>query len=379
MVMTIWRELGIEPTGDRREIRRAYARRLRDVPPEGFERLREAYRASLEQADGPAVPVGEATQTPEGRRTADSLADDERAAVEDLLNEVIDGIYLSREEEEELSNAAVNFERALSNPLLDNLERRDYFERRLLDEISSRDQLHQILPRSIKAMTGRFRWDERLDRLPLENQVTASRLLDIQEDLDRGEELRRTENRAAALYFFAILIGVLLLIILPSVVTDDWTSIMRGLKILAGVFLLLPLTLLAILAWTLKLAFGRVLRKFETRAFGAPVPAAVRRVLWAVVLMLSGFGALMLGPPFSYMFLGLVIVCLIPVAGIDALRFLAFSAGIWLLLGAYLLLWSPDQTGTGFKLTVLASQCAVAAIVGIWRWLDPGDMESNPE
>lgn len=58
---SIWSVLGIEPTNDEREVRRAYARRLKEVHPEddpdGFKALREAYERALDMARrGWAVP-----------------------------------------------------------------------------------------------------------------------------------------------------------------------------------------------------------------------------------------------------------------------------------------------------------------------------------
>jgi hypothetical protein len=64
--VSIWNELGIEPTTDSRAIKRAYAARLKQVHPEddptGFQRLRKAYEDALAHANGrpkavaPAVP-----------------------------------------------------------------------------------------------------------------------------------------------------------------------------------------------------------------------------------------------------------------------------------------------------------------------------------
>jgi hypothetical protein len=54
--VSIWNELGIEPTTDGRAIKRAYAARLKQVHPEddpaGFQRLRKAYEDALEHANG---------------------------------------------------------------------------------------------------------------------------------------------------------------------------------------------------------------------------------------------------------------------------------------------------------------------------------------
>src|SRR5690348_2246764 len=58
--MQIWQMLGIEPTGDRQAIRRAYARCLKqldpDQNPEAFQRLRFAYEAALAGAQGDTLP-----------------------------------------------------------------------------------------------------------------------------------------------------------------------------------------------------------------------------------------------------------------------------------------------------------------------------------
>lgn len=76
----IWETLGIDPTTDKREIKRGYAARLKQVNPEddpqGFQALRDAYQRALEMADQGAVIVqhvvvdgdaeGEVAEAPEG-------------------------------------------------------------------------------------------------------------------------------------------------------------------------------------------------------------------------------------------------------------------------------------------------------------------------
>lgn len=76
--MDIWNILGLEPTQDISAIKRAYAQKARDChpeeDPEGFMRLREAYQAALDYAQGDsAAPAGaETAQGPEGEEQADT-------------------------------------------------------------------------------------------------------------------------------------------------------------------------------------------------------------------------------------------------------------------------------------------------------------------
>jgi hypothetical protein len=67
-----WTELGIAPTADMGEIRRAYARRLKAIDtaadPAGFQRLRQAYEAALGRAaggQGATAPPPEAAPQPQ--------------------------------------------------------------------------------------------------------------------------------------------------------------------------------------------------------------------------------------------------------------------------------------------------------------------------
>lgn len=59
--MNIWQVLGIAPTRDEAEIRRAYAQQLKthrpDRDPTGYQQLREAFDAAKQQARGGATPI----------------------------------------------------------------------------------------------------------------------------------------------------------------------------------------------------------------------------------------------------------------------------------------------------------------------------------
>ncbi|GJM72744.1 hypothetical protein HMSSN036_49600 [Paenibacillus macerans] len=71
---TIWSILGIEPTQDKQQIKKAYAKKLRTAHPEddprGYQRLREAFDAAMKQAGMPEehdFPDTAGTWRPESR------------------------------------------------------------------------------------------------------------------------------------------------------------------------------------------------------------------------------------------------------------------------------------------------------------------------
>jgi len=110
--LNCWKVLGIKRTGDIREIKRAYARKLRDHPPEddpeGFMLLRECYELALKSAEKqnrraeklvkpvdesvqsgePTQPVDQSAETilPEALSPADTSAD--TSAVNSIVNKL---------------------------------------------------------------------------------------------------------------------------------------------------------------------------------------------------------------------------------------------------------------------------------------------------
>lgn len=85
---SIWSVLGIEPTNDEREVRRAYARRLKQVHPEddpdGFKALREAYERALDMARrGWAVPPARKPRRKKGEAVTQTPASDDGGADDD--------------------------------------------------------------------------------------------------------------------------------------------------------------------------------------------------------------------------------------------------------------------------------------------------------
>ena len=81
MSRSIWTTLGVEPTNDEREVRRAYARRLKEVHPEddpdGFKALREAYERALDMARrGWAVPPARKPRRKKGEAVIETSSAD---------------------------------------------------------------------------------------------------------------------------------------------------------------------------------------------------------------------------------------------------------------------------------------------------------------
>lgn len=226
--MDIERELGVGPTADKREIRRAYARRLKQThpedDPEGFRRLREAYEAALNYAEYMAeeeVPLPDAPQASRGSEheeaakgedstvplpaapappqtenaAPDTPRDDgegrKRAADLAAVNQLTRRLA-SRLDEQDEEAAAGELESALSNPLLMNLRNRRHFELLLLEEIGERDPLPwTVAKEAIQA----FRWDEHWTDLPPDYQYLADCVLSVPLTEERLARLRQDAKR----------------------------------------------------------------------------------------------------------------------------------------------------------------------------------------
>lgn len=90
--MTIWQQLGIEPTNDIKEIKRAYAKQLQIYHPEedaeGYQALREAYDRAIKLVNqrmdrsDDHIPVQTIERDePEGQEDQEEQEGDENAAV----------------------------------------------------------------------------------------------------------------------------------------------------------------------------------------------------------------------------------------------------------------------------------------------------------
>jgi len=188
--MSIWQELGIEPTANRGEIRRAYAKRLKDVhpeeDPEGFQRLREAYEQALEACDRPSVApnvrsapeqIDQADKPADGRDQSSGSDDPGLAFLDEFIGRLLQD--LARGDED---SAIVGLREALGHPALVNLELRNILQERVLHTIGALPTTPQNFA---EAAVEIFGWHEQIAQLSPYCQATVRNLLNLPEERER--------------------------------------------------------------------------------------------------------------------------------------------------------------------------------------------------
>ena len=206
--MTIWDELDAAPTADAREVRRAYARRLKQVhpedDPEGFQRLRAAYEQALATCETPdygmmpsrSPPTDQAW--PEVREPGAGVGTGDGDGIGAAAEQMIDTIFHNLAGGDEVA-AVEALNETLRNPLLVNFEFRRHLERRLLEELSDLPLVPDDL---VLAAGAAFGWDEDLRHLPPGYADLVVRLLAAPEGRRRISELRPAGEAWPAAFLF---------------------------------------------------------------------------------------------------------------------------------------------------------------------------------
>lgn len=169
--MSIWSVLGIEPTDDLSDIKRAYARKLKttrpDQDPQGYQRLREAFEKAKQEAENSAmndyiaefeaneeytasawkmpVPVAEplANITP----VIDaSLEQELRLPV--MVTDIIDALM------EDETEGLKRLQTTLSGDALQSLRLREVFSQELAAQLSEREGLYSALLMKVSGIIG---------------------------------------------------------------------------------------------------------------------------------------------------------------------------------------------------------------------------------
>ncbi len=152
MDINIWQELGIEPTQDKKTIKRAYSQRLKQVHPEddpdGFQRLRFAYEQALEQQQYFTKPIPERPMSPRLEKQKPASFRFVRVSRQECYQQLADyvSILLNVLQTKGEQIAIATLKQWLQQPILLHIESREQFEDILLPKLIQLPQLpYQLL------------------------------------------------------------------------------------------------------------------------------------------------------------------------------------------------------------------------------------------
>ncbi len=430
--MDVWKELGIAPTRDRREIRRAYARRLKAVHPEddpaGFQCLRTAYEKIMAAIDSLESESGTTRAKKNKEEEPDEL-------LEGVLHEVDAG-----RESEEGADAMARLETHLKSAHM-GLERRALLEQRVLEEIAHR---HSVPERFARFAIETFRWDQGLGHLPDYHRTIARDLLAIPETEARLKELKRQAHgwpwKVARAFDRAPLAAAVLLsrcrplwfrvaafdlptlqaiqrlfgelesfypglvtrhldpetvawwrrelewphgrkqALLRLFVSTYWLAIIGGLGAFVAILLHpdappwhVALFISAVVTAIVALPLTVVVFKESIAKFVLWIMAGSARAFAAAFVVFCGMFAwyLLEEPPWSYVVTGAAFLAAIAMAGRrDCAKFFLCCVALWAALGLFALVWPRLTTVIAPDVYFWVVQIAVFAAVKSWRLIE---------
>lgn len=160
--MDFFNVLGIEPTKDKREIKKAYAAKLRIYNPEedaeGFQKITEAFNNAIRFADGKKIIT---FQTSESEKIDENEVEDTNENIEDPVDEFMMNVselysnFFDRIE-------PANWEKLLDSEIMWNINVKPKIEYRLLEFLTQ----HNNLPQEVwKVLDKNFLWGENRESL----------------------------------------------------------------------------------------------------------------------------------------------------------------------------------------------------------------------